>query len=162
MDRLMVLTSRATPGISKPNASAASIAERVMSMLAGSPATRLNAARSKLGFRFSTPSALAPLWCHQRAVSTGLLPPLGPHLLKRPPLGDGEVAVSRPAAGERQRAEAAAVHAAIGEDPHGEAREELIEARPLGEKGPDAEAVAIGRRRQVPLEFAFAPVAHHV
>src|SRR5579871_3401676 len=101
-----------------------------------------------LQFTFALP---APLWCHRRSGSTPLLP-LCPHVLKGPSLRCREIAVAGPTAGERKRAEAAAVHAAIGEGPHGEAAEELIEPRPHREEGPHPEAVAIGWRRQVPLE----------
>src|SRR5690606_9605748 len=86
-----------------------------------------------------------------------LLPPRPLHL-ERLALGDREVAVARPAAGERQPVHAAAVAAEQREQAHGALRRPAIEPWTAREKRPDAEARARGRRRQMPLEFALAPV----
>ena len=69
----------------------------------------------------------------------------------QPPASGSEL--KRPAADGRGCASAA----------HGEPGRRAGRARGrLGEEGPDAEAAAHRRRRQVPLELALAPVAHHL
>ena len=48
------------------------------------------------------------------------------------------------------------------ESAHGDAGREPVEGRALGEEAPELEAGAHRRRRQVPLEFALAPMAHEL
>src|SRR5258708_11880547 len=87
---------------------------------------------------------------------------LGPEAMEAAALRRRHVAHAGPAAGERQGAETTAAASEGAEDAHADLGQTMIELGPLGEECPQRETVAVGRRRQLRLGFALAPMAHHL
>src|SRR4051794_29091780 len=82
--------------------------------------------------------------------------------MERLALGGGEVAMPRPAAGERQALESPTLPGAKAHRAHRPARGQTVERRSLGEPGPEAEPEALNGRCHVAREFLFAPMAQQL